>query len=74
MNPKTYITRLTTCDPTLEGCQLIIEFAPLKSKLDAYADCRHYSKQFGAFGSVYNGENGESLFEIDWTDPDDEEF
>jgi hypothetical protein len=65
-----YTTIITDRDPTLEGCQTHLSLPPCTSKLDAYSDCRHYSKQFGGFGSVYD-DAGESLLEIDWTEKEE---
>lgn len=69
-----YTVVITDRDPTQADAQTHISFPPCTRKLDAYSDCRHYAKVYRGFGTVYE-DDGESLFEIDFTyrDTDEEE-
>ena len=62
----TYQVIITDKDPTLEGARELMRIGPQHTKTDAYSDCRHYAKLHRGFGAVY-AEDGESLFEIDFT-------
>lgn len=62
-----YTAVITNRDPTLEDAKELFRAGPQTNRADAYSDCRHYAKFYRGFGAVYT-DDGESLFEIDWTE------
>lgn len=68
----TYRVIITDKDPTLEGARELMRIGPQYNRCDANSDCRHYAKFHCGFGAVY-AEDGESLFEIDFTYQDTDE-